>query len=95
MNALNYSFDFVPGSVGLGLMTHSPGFSGGEILRFSKNCVCLLTKVLEAQFQMEAIRAKKAIFEVGTGVTKYMEASIQMLDVVLSIFCFDFWFLEH
>ena len=44
MNALNYSFDFVPGSVGLGLMTHSPGFSGGEILRFSKNCVCLLTK---------------------------------------------------
>ena len=62
MNALNYSFDFVPGSVGLGLMTHSPGFSGGEML--------------EAQFQMGAIRPKMAIFEVGTGVTKYREASI-------------------
>ena len=48
--------------------------------------------MLEAQFQMEAIRPKKAIFEVGTGVTKYMETSIEMLDVVLSIFCFDFGF---
>ena len=68
MNALNYSFDFVPGSVGLGLMTHSPGFSGGEILRFSKNCVCLLTKMLEAQFQMGAIRPKMAVFKVGKWV---------------------------
>ena len=92
MNVLNFCFDFVPGSVGLELMTHSPGFSGGEILRFSKNCVCLLTKMLEAQFQMGAIRPKKAIFEAGTGVTNYMEDSISMLDVVLSIFCFDFGF---
>ena len=38
--------------------------------------LCLLTKMLEAQFQMEAIRPKKAIFEVGTGATKDMEASI-------------------
>ena len=48
--------------------------------------------MLEAQFQMGAIRPKKATFEVGTGVTKYMEASIQMLDVVFSIFCSDFGF---
>ena len=79
---MNYSFDFVPGSVGLGLMTHSPGFSGGEILRFSKNCVCLLTKMLEAHFHMGAIRPKMAIFEVGTGVTKHVEASIQITESV-------------
>ena len=65
VNDLNYSFDFVPGSVGSGLMTHSPGFSGGEILRFSKNCVCLLTKMLEAQFQMGGDPTEKGDFRSG------------------------------